>query len=115
VCLSKFYPVVSVPSKASFSVDKMFLWTMRHKVLKLSLPRERKSLERYSPETRVKIWVGHGWALSVRCISALLAVVCLHGGWNFRWIPTERTVDLSSTECFISATSWKMGARWRSG
>jgi hypothetical protein len=78
---------------------------MRNKVPKLSSPRERKSLERCSPETQVKIWISHGWALSVWCISALPAVACLHGRSNLRWIPTERTVDCSGSECFISATS----------
>ena len=57
-----------------------------------------------SPETQVKIRVGHEWAVSVRCISTLPAV-CLHERWNFRWIPNGRTVDCSSSECFISTTS----------
>jgi hypothetical protein len=95
--LTQLYQLLRQP----VCVDKMFSPIIRNKVSK----RERKSLERYSPETQMITWVGHGWARTVRRISILTAgVVCLHGRWwTFHRIPTERTVDCYSSECIIPA------------
>jgi len=92
-CLSKLDPVVLVPPKASFSVDKMFLWTLRNKVPQLSLPRERKIIGKVQSwnagENMNRPWVSPKCEMYLRSSSCLLAwevELSLNSYWTNCWL-----------------------------